>query len=132
MEGGWEITVPVEVMDLRTATPAEPLMLPYTRGGEMPFGRAWDAQLDTLTVSPLSVCADFVTPEGQEYPCQLIGTELSLTVTLADGTVLAPVYYDEVWSQRAGWVMWEFEAPIAPDQVVSITVNGQAIPLDKS
>lgn len=129
IEGNWEITVPVEVMDLRTAAPAEPLMLPYTRDGEQPYGRAHDAQLDTLTVSPLSVCADFTTPEGQEDPCMLNGTELSLTVALADGTVLAPVYYDEVWSQRAGWVMWEFEDPIDPEQVVSVTLNGETIPL---
>ena len=131
IEGNWEITVPVEVMDLRTATPAEPLMFPYTSGGKMPFGRTWDAQLDQITASPLSVCADFVTPEGQEFPCQLTGTELSLTVNLADGTVLTPAYYDEVWSQRAGWVMWEFTEPIDPDQVVSITLNGQTIPMDE-
>ena len=130
IEGSWEITVPVEVLDLRTATPAEPLMLPYTIGGEMPFGRTWDAQLDQITVSPLSVCTNFSTPEGQEAPCQLTGTELSLSVTLADGTTLTPAYYDEVWSQRAGWVMWEFEAPIDPDQVVSVTLNGETLPID--
>src|SRR5699024_7013106 len=109
--GNWKITVPVEVMALRAATPATTLVFPYTHGGEMPFGHDWDARLKQLTVSPLSVCADFITPEGQEYPCQLTGTELSLTVTLADGSVLTPAYYDEVWSQRTGWVMWEFEAP---------------------
>lgn len=129
IEGNWEITVPVEVMDLRTAAPAEPLMLPYTRDGEQPYGRAHDAQLDMLTVSPLSVCADFTTPEGQEEPCMLNGAELSLTVTLADGTVLTPAYYDQVWSQRAGWVMWEFAEPIAPDEVVSVTLNGETVPL---
>lgn len=132
IEGHWEITVPVEVMDLRTATPSEPIMFPYTRDGKMPFGRTWDAQLKQIAVSPLSACANFGTPEGQEYPCQLTGTELSLSVTLADGAVLTPAYYDEVWSQRAGWVMWEFEEPIDPDQVVSITINGQTMPMDKS
>ena len=129
IQGNWEITVPVEVMDLRTAAPAEPPVFPYTQNGEQPYGRTHDARLDTLTVSPLSVCADFVTPEGQEYPCQLTGTELSLTVTLADGTVFTPAYYDEVWSQRAGWVMWEFEEPVDPDQVVSVTLNGETVPL---
>lgn len=129
IEGNWKITVPVEVMALRAATPATPLVFPYTHGGEMPFGRARDAQLQQIMVSPLSICADFITPEGQEYPCQLTGTELSLTVTLADGAVLTPVYYDEVWSQRAGWVMWEFEDPIDPSEAVSVTLNGQAIPL---
>ena len=95
----------------------------------MPFGRARDAQLQQIMVSPLSICADFITPEGQEYPCQLTGTELSRPVTLADGAVLTPVYYDEVWSQRAGWVMWEFEDPIDPSEAVSVTFNGQTIPL---
>lgn len=129
VEGNWELTVPVEMMDLRTAVPDEALVLSYTRDGEQPYGRAHDAQLDTLTVSPLSVCADFTTPEGQEDPCMLNGTELSLTVNLADGTVLTPAYYDEVWSQRAGWVMWEFEEPIDPEQVASVTLNGETIPL---
>ena len=129
IEGNWAVTVPVEVMDLRTAAPAEPLVLPYTQNGEQPYGRTHDAQLHQFTVSPLSVCADFTTPEGQEAPCMLNGAELSLTVTMADGTVLAPAYYDEVWSQQAGWVMWEFEDPIDPDQVVSVTLNGQTIPL---
>lgn len=129
IDGNWEITVPVEVMDLRTAAPAELLVFPYTQDGEQPYGRAHDAQLDTLTVSPLSVCADFTTPEGQEEPCMLNGAELSLTVTLADGTVLTPAYYDQVWSQRAGWVMWEFAEPIAPDEVVSVTLNGETVPL---
>ena len=128
LEGNWKITVPVEVMALRAATPATTLVFPYTHGGEMPFGHDWDARLKQLTVSPLSVCADFITPEGQEYPCQLTGTELSLTVTLADGSVLTPAYYDEVWSQRTGWVMWEFEAPIQPEQVRSVTLNGQSVP----
>ena len=129
IDGNWEITVPVEVMDLRTATPAELLVFPYTQDGEQPYGRDHDAQLGTLTVSPLSVCADFTTPEGQEEPCMLNGAELSLTVTLADGTVLTPAYYDEVWSQRAGWVMWEFAEPIAPDVVASVTLNGEIVPL---
>ncbi|OUO42279.1 hypothetical protein [Flavonifractor sp. An306] len=82
LEGNWKITVPVEVMALRAATPATTLVFPYTHGGEMPFGHDWDARLKQLTVSPLSVCADFVTPEGQEYPCQLTGTELSLLPSL--------------------------------------------------
>ena len=129
IEGNWEVTVPVEVLDLRTAAPTEPLVLPYTQSGKQPYERAHDAQLDQLTVSPLSICADFATPEGQKEPCMLNGTELSLTVALADGTVLAPAYYDEVWSQRAGWVMWEFEEPIDPEQVVSVALNGETIPL---
>lgn len=132
IEGDWEITVPVEVMNLRTTTPAEPLVFPYTYGGEMLYGRTRDAQLKQLSVSPLSVCTDFGTPEGQEFPCQLTGTELSLTVLLSDGTTLTPAYYDEVWSQRTGWVMWTFETPIDPEQVISVTINGETIPLDRN
>lgn len=129
IEGNWEITVPVEVMDLRTAAPGAPLVFSYTQGGEQPYGRAHDAQLDALTISPLSVCADFTTPEDQDEPCMLNGRELSLTVTMTDGAVLTPAYYDEVWSRRAGWVMWEFEEPIDPEQVVSATLNGETLPL---
>ena len=38
IDGNWEITVPVEVMDLRTAAPAELLVFPYTQDGEQPYG----------------------------------------------------------------------------------------------
>ncbi|MGI5929144.1 hypothetical protein [Pseudoflavonifractor sp.] len=129
IEGNWEITVPVEAVEQRTAAPAETVLFPYTRNGELPYGRDWDAQLDQVTVSPLSICADFSTPDGQEYPCQLTGSELSLAVSLSDGTTLAPAYCDEVWSQRVGWVMWEFNEPIDLSLVESVTLNGETIPL---
>lgn len=129
IEGNWEITVPVEAVEQRTAAPVETMLFPYTRNGELPYGRDWDAQLDRVTVSPLSICADFSTPDGQESPCQLTGSELSLSVSLSDGTTLAPAYCDEVWSQRVGWVMWEFDEPIDLSLVESITLNGETIPL---
>ena len=129
IEGNWEVTVPVEAVEQRTAVPAEILVFPYTRNGELPYGRDWDAQLDRVTVSPLSICTDFSTPDGQEYPCQLTGSELSLTVSLSDGTTLTPAYCDEVWSQRVGWVMWEFDEPIDLSLVESVTLNGETIPL---
>lgn len=132
IEGNWEVTVPVDAVEQRTAALTDELVFPYTWNGELSYGRYWDARLDQVTVSPLSVCADFSTPEGQEAPCQLTGSELSLTVSLSDGTALTPEYDDEVWSQRAGWVMWEFDQPIDPEDVVSVTLNGHTISLDNS
>lgn len=69
-----------------------------------------------------------VTPEGQEEPCQLTGEETSLTVALSDGMVLTPAYYSDVWSQRVGWIMWEFDASIEPDAVASVTIEGYTVP----
>ena len=129
VEGDWSLTVPVEPVESRAAVPAEELVFPYTRNGEMPYGRTHDARLERITVSSLSVCADFSTPEGQEYPCQLSGTELELSVTLSDGSVLTPACSAEVWSQRVGWAAWEFDVPIDPERVVCVTLNGAVIAL---
>ena len=121
--------MPVEPVESRAAVPEEALIWPYTRSGETPYGRTHDARLERVTVSPLSVCADFSTPEGQEYPCQLNGAELDLAVTLADGAVLTPDCTGEVWSRRVGWVTWEFETPIDPEDVESVTLSGETLSL---
>lgn len=128
VEGNWELTVPVEAVEQRTATPEEPVVLPFVFRGETPFQRRFDAQVDSVLVSPLSVVVNCVTPKGQEAPCQLTGEETSLTVALSDGTVLTPAYYSDVWSQRVGWIMWEFAASIDPDAVASVTIEGHTIP----
>ena len=128
VEGNWSLTVPVEPVESRTAVPTEELLFPYTDSGELPYGRTHDGRLERVTVSPLSVCADFSTPEGQEYPCQVNGGELPLTVTLADGTVLTPACSAEVWSRRVGWIAWEFDVPIDPADVDFVTLNGENIP----
>ena len=129
LEGNWSLTVPVEAVESCAAEPAAEARFSYTHNGETPYGRTHDARLDRVTVSSLSVCADFSTPEGQDYPCQLSGAELPLAVTLADGSVLTPACSGEVWSQRVGWVVWEFETPVDPDSVVSVTLDGCEIPL---
>ena len=129
VEGNWSLTVPVEPVECRAAVPAEDLVFPYTSSGELPYGRTHDGRLERVTVSPLSVCADFSTPEGQASPCQVNGAELPLTVTLTDGTVLTPACTAEVWSRRVGWIAWEFESPIAPEDVESVTLGGETIPI---
>ena len=35
----------------------------------------------------------------------------------------------EVWSQRVGWIAWEFEDPIALEDVESVTLGGEIIPI---
>lgn len=102
---------------------------PELRAAVHLYGRTHDGRLERVTVSPLSVCADFSTPEGQASPCQVNGAELPLTVTLADGTVLTPACTAEVWSQRVGWIAWEFEDPIALEDVESVTLGGEIIPI---
>lgn len=128
VEGKWELTVPVEAVEQRTATPEEPVVLPFVFHGETPFQRRFDTQIESVIVSPLSVVVNCVTPEGQEEPCQLTGEETSLTVALSDGMVLTPAYYSDVWSQRVGWIMWEFDASIEPDAVASVTIEGHTVP----
>lgn len=125
--GNWEMTVPVEQVEARTTQPAETLILSRTKDSPPPSGRNDEAQVAAVSVSPLSVAVDFVTPEGHEYPASINGEETACAVTLKDGTVLEPAYYSETWGGRKGWVMWEFDRPVDPEQVVSVTLNGNEV-----
>lgn len=127
-EGNWNWTVPVEQVEARTIEPAETLILSRTKDSPPPSGRNDEAQVAAVSVSPLSVAVDFATPEGHKYPGHISGSETACAVTLADGTVLEPVYYSETWGSRKGWVMWEFPEAIDPAQVVSVSLNGNEIP----
>lgn len=126
--GNWELTVPVSPVEgCRTAKPAETLILSRTKDSPPPSGRNDEAQVDGVSVSPLSVVVDFVTPADHEYPCSINGEETACSVTLSDGTTVEPAYYSESWAYRKGWVMWEFPEPIDPEQVTAVTLNGSEI-----
>ena len=51
--------------------------------------------------------------------------ELTPSVTLTDGTVLSPSYADsDSW-----WACWIFDRPIDPENVESVSINGETVPL---
>ncbi len=124
--GDWSLTVPVSPVEYRTARPEETLILARTKDSPPPNGRV-EAQVAAVSVSTLSVTADFVPPERYHRRTGVEGEETACTVTLADGTVLSPAYLAQHWSGN-GWVMWEFAEPIDPSQVVSVALNGNEIP----
>lgn len=126
--GSWELTVPISpVEECRIAKPEETLILSRTKDSPPPSGRNDEAQVDGVSVSPLSVVADFVTPADHEYPCSINGEETACCVTLSDGTTVEAIYYSDSWDYRKGWIMWEFPERIDPSQVVSVALNGNEI-----
>jgi len=128
VRGSWALTVPVTpVEECRAAKPAQTLILSNTKDSPPPSGRNDEAQVDGVSVSPLSVVVDFVTPAGHDYPCSITGEETDCAVTLKDGGVVKPAYYSERWAYRKGWIMWEFPEPIDPMEVVSVRLNGHEI-----
>ncbi len=125
--GEWSLTVPVSPVEYRTAQPEGTLILSATKDSPPPSGGDYEAQVAAVSVSTLSVTADFVPPERYHRRTSVEGEETACTVTLADGTVLSPVYLAQHWSGH-GWVMWEFAEPIDPSEVVSVALNGNEIP----
>ena len=121
VEGDWTLELPLQAVEGRTI----PLSL------ELPAAQAVDGFVtaERLELSPLSltlVC-------GQDGGARQDGTslryapldEFAPVVTLRDGSVLTPAYADsDSW-----WACWTFDTPIDPDQVVSVTLNGEAVPL---
>ncbi len=124
--GDWSLTVPVSPVEHRTAKPEQTLILSATKDSPPPSGRDYEAQVAAVSVSTLSVTADFVCPEGYHRRASIEGEETACAVTFADGTVLSPTYLAQHWSGH-GWVMWEFAEPVDPSQVVSVTLNGNEI-----
>ena len=121
VEGDWTLELPLQAVEGRTI----PLSL------ELPAAQAVDGFVtaERLELSPLSltlVC-------GQDGGARQDGTslryapldEFAPVVTLCDGSVLTPAYADsDSW-----WACWTFDTPIDPDQVVSVTLNGEDVPL---
>lgn len=126
--GNWELTVPLQSLEARTVIPEEPLILSRTKDSPPPSGESHEAQVASVSVSSLSVVADFTCPENYHLCADVDGYETECTVTLTDGTILTPAFFREAWS-NSGWVMWEFPEPIDPGQVVSVSLNGNEIPL---
>lgn len=125
--GDWSLTVPVSPVEHRTAKPEQTLILSETKDSPPPSGISHEAQVAAVSVSTLSVTADFVRPENYNLCADVRGQETACAVTLADGTVLSPTYLAQGWSGN-GWVMWEFAEPIDPSEVVSVALNGNEIP----
>jgi len=125
-KGNWELTVPIQQVEARTAEPEETLILSATKDSPPPSGENHEAQVASVSVSPISVAVDFVRPENYHLCADLEGRETACVVNLADGSTIEPTFMNEYWSCN-GRVVWEFDEEIDPSQVVSVALNGNEI-----
>ena len=121
VEGDWTLEIPLQAVEGKTI----PLSL------ELPAAQASDGFImaERLELSPLSltlVCdQDSMYPEDGKTLRSTALEELTPSVTLTDGTVLTPSYADsDSW-----WACWIFDRPIDPENVESVSINGETVPL---
>lgn len=120
VDGNWSLDFSLQTTAVRTIPVS--LTLPTQSEGVTAEGTA-------LELSPLSLtllCDQ--EPIGDDTaPERISFTQLTPWVTLRDGTRQAAALANTgLWCAT-----WTFDQPIDPDQVVSITLNGQTIPLDQ-
>ena len=121
VEGDWTLEIPLQAVEGKTI----PLSL------ELPAAQASDGFItaERLELSPLSltlVCdQDSMYLEDGKTLRSTALEELTPSVTLTDGTVLTPSYADsDSW-----WACWIFDRPIDPENVESVSINGETVPL---
>ena len=124
VEGEWTIEIPLQTVESEHFSIS--LALPADLGAE------GSVMAQSLELSPLSltlVCDQdtMYLEDGKTIPFVTL-EKFTPTVVLKDGTVLTPTYADG----NRWWATWAFDQPIDPEQVVSITLNGQTIPVDQS
>ena len=124
VEGEWTIEIPLQTVESEHFSIS--LALPADLGAE------GSVMAQSLELSPLSltlVCDQdtMYLADGKTIPFITL-EKFTPTVVLKDGTVLTPTYADG----NSWWATWAFDQPIDPEQVVSITLNGQTIPVDQS
>lgn len=124
VEGEWTIEIPLQTVESEHFSIS--LALPADLGAE------GSVMAQSLELSPLSltlVCdQDTMYLEDGKTILFITLEKFTPTVVLKDGTVLTPTYADG----NSWWATWAFDQPIDPEQVVSITLNGQTIPVDQS
>ena len=124
VEGEWTIEIPLQTVESEYFSIS--LALPADLESE------GSVMAQALELSPLSltlVCdQDTMYLEDGKTLRFITLEKFTPTVVLKDGTVLTPTYADG----NSWWATWAFDQPVDPEQVVSITLNGQTIPVDQS
>lgn len=124
VEGEWTIEIPLQTVESEHFSIS--LALPADLESE------GSVMAQSLELSPLSltlVCdQDTMYLEDGKTLRFITLEKFTPTVFLKDGTVLTPTYADG----NSWWATWAFDQPVDPEQVVSITLNGQTIPVDQS
>lgn len=123
VEGDWVLEIPLQTAVTRTIPIS--LTLPASPEGETVEGEA-------LELSPLSLtllCDEeniyYDTAETSGMVKGIRFEDFTPAVTLINGTVLTPTYADsDSW-----WACWTFDQPIAPEDVESVTLGGETIPI---
>ena len=126
VDGSWSLEFSIRSVAARTIPVS--LTLPAAPEGMTVEG-------ETLELSPLSLtllCDEeniyYDTPQVSGNVKGIRFEHFAPAVTLRDGTQLTA----GLTSYGTWWATWTFDQPIVPDQVVSITINGQTIPLGQS
>lgn len=123
VDGSWSLELPLQAVSTR-AVPVS-LTLPARPEGMTVRG-------ESLELSPLSItllCDQesiyFDTPKVSGNVKSIRFEQFAPSVTLRDGTrKTAALAVFDTW-----WACWAFEEPIDPEQVVSVTLNGETISL---
>ena len=124
VEGNWSLEISLQTVE------AEHISVSLA----LPADQASDGSVmaERLELSPLSltlVCdQDTMYLEDGTSFRYITLEKFAPTVLLENGAVLTPSYADG----NSWWATWTFDQPIDPEQVVSVTLNGQTIPIEGS
>ncbi|WP_130870705.1 RNA polymerase sigma factor [Intestinimonas massiliensis (ex Afouda et al. 2020)] len=126
VDGSWSLEFPIHSVAARTIPVS--LTLPAAPEGMTVEGEALELSPLSLTLLCDEESIYYDTPQVSGNVKGIRFERFAPTVTLQDGTQLtAGLTSYDTW-----WATWTFDQPIDPDQVVSITINGQTIPLGQS
>ncbi|WP_209344337.1 hypothetical protein [Flavonifractor sp. AGMB03687] len=123
VEGDWSLEIPLQIVEAEHIPVSLALPADQVSDGTVMAQR--------LELSPLSltlVCDQDTMYLEEETRLRSVTLEKFIPeVLLKNGTTLTPTYADG----NSWWATWTFDQPIDLDQVVSITINEQTIPVDK-
>jgi len=126
VDGNWSLEFPLQTTAARTIPVS--LTLPARPEGMTVEGEALELSSLSLTLlcDEESICYDTAQVSGTVKSIRF--EQFAPSVTLRNGTQQAA----SLVNAGTWWATWAFDQPVDPEQVVSITLNGQSIPVDQS
>lgn len=123
VEGNWSLEIPLQVVASETFPIS--ITLPASPAGETVDGNALELSPLSLTLlcDPNTIYYDAEDMTGMVKSIRF--EHFAPVVTLRDGTCLPP----SLTNLNSWWACWSFEQPIDPEDVTSVTLNGETIPL---
>lgn len=123
VDGSWSLAFPIQSVAAQSIPVS--LTLPARPEGMTVEGKALELSPLSLTLlcDKESICYDTFQASGNVKSIRF--EQFAPSVTLRDGTQqTASLATSGTW-----WATWIFDQPIDPDEVVSVTLNGETIPL---